>query len=317
MITAYQNPLDAAASSNHLARRHLLAWGAALLGPWVWPARAESAPVIEVIELPGARIELQLPAGFSASLQAQTLAWVRRSAEAVTGYFGRFPVPRVELLVMSFDGAGVRGGTTYADPSLFVRVALGAETSRAQFLSDWVMVHEMTHLAIPRVPRSQNWLHEGIATYVEGVARSRAGLLPAAEVWGEWSRGMVHGLPQDGDRGLDHTPTWGRTYWGGALFCLLGDVKIRQRSARRLGLQQALQGVLAAGGSYQVAWPVARILAAADAAVGQTTLTELYGQMKDTPVPTDLPALWRDLGVGPGGLNDDAPLAAERRAILA
>jgi hypothetical protein len=295
-------------------RRSLLVWAAALA--WRTGAAAEPQPVVLFPDLPGTRLELQFAPGFDPAVQTEAAAWVRRSGAAVIGYFGRFPVPRVELLVVPVAGAGVRGGVTYAEPSLLIRISLGRETRREQFLRDWILVHEMIHLAVPRVPRSQNWLHEGIATYVEGVARGHAGLLPPDEVWREWSHGMVRGLPEPGDRGLDRTPTWGRTYWGGALFCLLADVRIRQRSERRVGLQQALQGVLAAGGAYDVAWPVTRILATADAAVGQHTLTELYDRMKDEPMPVDLPALWRDLGVGDGAFRDDAPLAAERRAIL-
>ena len=59
-----------------------------------------------------------------------------------------------------------------------------------------------------------------------------------------------------------------------------------------------------------------RVLAVADAALGQTTLAALYDEMKDRAVQVDLGALWRDLGVAEGGLRDDAPLAAIRRAIL-
>jgi hypothetical protein len=221
-----------------------------------------------------------------------------------------------ELLMVPHAGAGVRGGVTYGVPAPFIRIRLGRETTRAQFLDDWIMAHEMVHLAIPRVPRSQNWLHEGIATYVEGVARGQAGLVAPAKVWGEWERDMAQGQPRAGDAGLDHTPTWGRTYWGGAMFCLLADVQMLRRSRLQAGLRQALQGVIAAGGSYAVAWPVQRVLDTADAAVGQNTLAELYARMKDAPAPVDLDGLWRELGVQGGQLVDSAPLAAVRRAIL-
>ena len=127
---------------------------------------------------------------------------------------------------------------------------------------------------------------------------------------------MPQGLPGPGDAGMDHTPTWGRIYWGGAIFCLRADVEMLRRSAGRVGLQQALQGVLAAGGNYGVPWSVARTLAAADAAVGDTVLTQLYRRIKDTPAPPDLDALWRELGVGSDGFDEAAPLAAVRRAIL-
>jgi hypothetical protein len=234
----------------------------------------------------------------------------------VAGYFGRFPLPQVELLLLPSEGRGVRSGASFGEPSPFVRIRLGRSTSSDELRSDWILVHEMVHLAVPRVPRAQNWLHEGIATYVEAVARGRAALVPARDVWIAWTKVMPQGLPRHDDRGLDHTPTWGRTYWGGALFCLLADVRMRQRGSLQRGLQQALQGVLAAGGDYRVAWPAARILATADAAVGQSVLTQLYEQMKDRNTGVDVDALWRDLGVDAGGLRDDAPAAAVRRAIL-
>jgi hypothetical protein len=205
---------------------------------------------------------------------------------------------------------------SFAEPSLLIRVRLGRDTTAAQYRADWVLVHEMVHLALPRVPRAQHWLHEGAATYIEAAARARAGLLEPAAVWKSWVRQMPLGQPRAGDRGLDHTPTWARTYWGGALFFLQGDVRLRQRGTPARGLQQALQGVLAAGGDYRVAWDAPRILAAADAALGLNTLSEMYSRMKDQPAPADLAALWRELGVDGAALRDDAPLAAVRRAIF-
>ena len=279
-------------------------------------AGEETDPVIETVQLAGARLEVQFAPGFDDRLQQQALAWVRRSALAVAAYFGRFPVTEVVLLLVPVDGAGVLAGTTFGEPDLRVRLRLGRSTTQAQFADDWILVHEMVHLAVPRVPRAQNWLHEGLATYVESVARGRAGLMPAATVWHQWAKVMPQGQPRSGDAGLDHTPTWGRTYWGGAIFCLRADVQMLTRSAGRAGLRQGLQGVLAAGGHFGVAWSADRILATADAAVGQTTLTDLYRQLKDSPQPTDLDALWRSLGVADDGFDDAAPLAAVRRAIL-
>lgn len=303
-------------------RRELLALlaGAAAM-PWPRAAAAQTAdaqaqPVIEQLDMGRATLELQFAPVFDARFRADARVWVQRSAAAVVAYFGRFPVPRAALLIAPEGGAGVRGGTTWGLPSLLMRLRVGPATTPTQFLDDWVLVHEMIHLAVPRVPRPQSWLHEGIATYVESVARGRAGLVAPATVWREWSRAMPQGLPAAGDAGLDHTPTWGRTYWGGAIFCLMADVQLLTRTTRRAGLQQALQGVLAAGGNYAVAWPADRILATADAAVGETVLTALYERMKAAPAPPDLDALWRELGVGRGGLDDAAPLAAVRRAIL-
>ena len=246
--------------------------------------------------------------------------WVRRSAGIVAGYYARFPTRSAQVRIVAEGGDGVRGGQTFANPDSFIRVQVGRDVSAAQLKSDWVLVHEMTHLALPDTGEEHAWLSEGIATYVEGVARVQAGNRAEIDVWAEEMRSMPRGLPQSGDRGLDHTHTWGRTYWGGAMFCLLADVDIRRRTQLRFGLQEALRAVLRESRGLSSEWPIERVLRTGDAAVGTHTLEDLYGQMKDAPVTPDLMALWRQLGVVPDGasvrLDDRAPLADVRRAIM-
>jgi predicted metalloprotease with PDZ domain len=131
--------------------------------------------------------------------------------------------------------------------------------------------------------------------------------------------GMPQGLPKSGDRGLDYTHTWGRTYWGGALFCLLADVEIRKKTGNRMGLEDALRGILKSGGSIEVEWPLEKVLQLADRAVGVPVLEQMYDKMKAAPVAPDLDQLWKDLGVKYDGngvtFDDSAPLAATRKAI--
>ena len=289
----------------------MLAW------PTAAPGSPDDTPELRQLELAGALIEVQFAPGLDAAVRDLAFAWVRRCASVVAAYFGRFPLPLLELLVIPGAGSGVLGGTSHAEPMPLLRLRVGMATTAEQFAADWILVHEMAHLAVPRLARAHNWLHEGLATYVEGVARGRAGLVSARSVWSAWRRQMPQGQAQPGAAGLDHDPSWARTYWGGAMFCLLADVRLRQRGAPERGLQQALQGVLAAGGDYRTVWPVAQLLGVADATLGQTTLTMLYDEMKDRAVGIDLPALWRQLGVADEALHDDAPLAAIRRAILA
>ena len=114
-------------------------------------------------------------------------------------------------------------------------------------------------------------------------------------------RDMPKGLPQAGDRGLDNTDTWGRKYWGGAMFCLLADIEIRKATGNKLGLQDAMRGVIAAGGNHEKDWPIERVLATADKAVGVDVMTRLHSEMGPKPVTPDLAALWRDLGLRPRG----------------
>lgn len=281
-----------------------------------WPARA----VTTEVAVAGALVRVDFDRAAFADGGVELLAWVRRSAQIVARYYGRFPEHPLDLRVIAESGDGVQGGTTYANPAAFMRLRLGRAVTPAQLRADWVLVHEMTHLALPDTGEEHAWLSEGIATYVEGVARVQAGNRDEADVWREELRAMPRGLPQANDRGMDHTHTWGRTYWGGAMFCLLADVEIHKRSANRFGLQDALREILARSGGLAADWPIGKVLRTGDAATGTTALEDLYARMKDTPVSPDLPAVWRSLGVEPAGatvrLDDAAPLASIRQAIM-
>ena len=85
-------------------------------------------------------------------------------------------------------------------------------------------------------------------------------------------------------------------------------------------MQDAMRAVAKASGGLSADWPISRVFAAGDAAIGTKVLEELYAQMKDSPVTPDLHDLWTKLGVVSDGgtvmLHDDAPLADIRRAIM-
>ena len=273
------------------------------------------------LEVAGGTIHVAFAPGEMTLPREAVLDWVRTSAKAVATYYGRFPVDKLRLLLVPVDGARIRGGTTWGYRGAAIRIPLGRDSTAEVLRRDWVMVHEMVHTALPDLDSRYGWLSEGLAVYVEPVARVQAGDLTAREVWQAMMRDMPKGLPQAGDQGLDNTDTWGRKYWGGAMFCLLADIEIRKRTDNRLGLQDAMRGVLAAGGNHAQDWSLDRVLATADKAVGVDVLTRLHDEMGSKPVTPDLARLWRDLGLKPQGesleFDDAAPLAAIRNAITA
>jgi hypothetical protein len=299
-----------------LSRRGLLALGACALARR--SAAGDGAPfritmgksVIEV-SLPSAGIDLAPPS---------LITWVTVAARAVTVYYGVFPTATATVTVNSIeDRAGVLNGTTYGGDPPRTRMGVGQHTTTRQLENDWTMTHEFVHLAFPDMTSQHHWLEEGQATYIEPIARAQIGTLTPERVWGDMMRDMHQGLPGANDRGLDFTRTWGRTYWGGALYCLLADVGIRERTGNRAGLQQALRGVLAADGNIEYDWPIEEALRTADKTVKVPVMTELYDQMKDKPFAPDLNGLWQRLGVelveGSVRFRDDAPLAEVRKAI--
>ena len=271
------------------------------------------------LEIAGGVIHVAFAPGDLALPKEKVVDWIRMSAKAVSAYYGRFPVNSLRLLLVPVDGARIRGGSTWGYRGAAIRIPLGRDSTADVLRRDWVMVHEMVHTALPDLDQRHGWLSEGLAVYVEPIARVQAGDLSARTIWQDMMRDMPKGLPESGDRGLDNTGTWGRRYWGGAMFCLLADIEIRKRTDNRLGLQDAMRGVLAAGGNHETDWSLERIFSTADKAIGVDVLTRLHGEMGSKPVTPDLAALWRDLGLRSQGesleFDDAAPLAAIRKAI--
>lgn len=266
----------------------------------------------------GGRVTVDLDEAAPASLRPMIRPWIDRSADAVCVYYGKFPVPaaRVELRVVS--GSGVKGGQSFPGEIPLIRLRLGSESSERLLMhDDWVMVHEMTHLAFPWLDLRHNWMAEGLAVYVESIARVQAGHLPAEQIWGDFVNSMPKGQPRPGEGGLDETPSWGRTYWGGALYCLVCDLRIRQQTGNAKGLQHALRAINAER-DFRREWPFRETLELGDMATGHNVLVETYDEMRATPVTVDLGRLWSELGVRSGSsvtFDDTAPLAAIRRAI--
>jgi hypothetical protein len=269
----------------------------------------------------GSKLDVTIESGELKVSQAELMHWVKSAAEAVASYYGRYPLPHVQLRIIPVDGSGVRHGQTFGYDGGLIKIRVGKVTEARELGNDWMLTHEMVHLSFPSMADEHHWIEEGIAVYVEPIARIQAKQMSAEQMWADLARDMPKGLPEEGDRGLDHTHTWGRTYWGGALFCFVADVEIRRRTQNKKGLQDALRGILNAGGDITHDWELSETFQIGDHATGTTVLSDLYGKWKDAPVQVDLGALWKELGITPNGKNvrlaEDAPLAAVRRAITA
>lgn len=269
----------------------------------------------------GSKIDVQVGPGELTVTEDELKRWVQNAADAIVAYYGRFPVPHLRMQIEPSGGNGIRGGKTFGRGGGLIVVHVGSQTPAIELASDWMMTHEMVHLTFPSMADEHHWIEEGIATYVEPIGRIQAGQMDAAEMWRDLVRDMPKGQPRAGDKGLDHTHTWGRTYWGGALYCLRADVEIRRQTQNAKGLQDALRGILDAGGDIREDWELRKVLETGDRTTGTHVLMNLYEEMKDKPVEVDLDSLWKQLGVraenGRVTLVDDAPLAGVRRAITA
>lgn len=245
---------------------------------------------------------------------------VSDASAALARYLGGFVRPSALVLVVPADGATV-DGSTLGRGGASVLLRIGRSATPALVRESWVVTHELVHMNLPSFGYPHAWLDEGIATYVEPIARARAGALPVERVWRELFERASQGLPQAGDEGLEKTHTWARTYWGGALYCLAADVEIRKRTGNARSFDDVLRAIVATGASAAQRWTTDELFVIAERATGIKVLAELFARLALAPGKVELDAMWRDLGVAASkdgvAFDDRAPFAAIRRAITA
>jgi hypothetical protein len=280
------------------------------------PARGGPANNTETLEFCGSVIHLQMDPNLPLP-RTNVEEWVRRAAVAVTNYLGRFPVKSLALFVAAGGGEAVNGGVAHGGTRINVRLGSGARPRDLRH--DWILTHEMFHLAFPTLKSSYSWMMEGLSDYLEPVARARVGQMRPQDVWREWVEGLPQGLPDPGDHGLDLDHTWGRIYWGGNLYWLLADVRIREQTGNQHSVDDVIRAILNAGGDGSAEWSMKRVLKAGEEATGTTVLKDLYEELAEKPGSVDLDALWKKLGVqydhGRVTFIDTAPDAKIRDAI--
>jgi hypothetical protein len=106
----------------------------------------------------------------------------------------------------------VRGGGLAAE--FFVD-----ETAPLQALqADWTASHELSHILLPYVSRSDRWLSEGLASYYQYILLARNGVIDERTAWQGMFDGFGRGrsgtrggtLAEVTRQGWEHTM---RVYW--------------------------------------------------------------------------------------------------------
>jgi hypothetical protein len=272
------------------------------------------------IDVAGGKINVVFADDAPGLNKERVLRWVKKSAQAMSTYFGTYPTRDYGLLIVSTTGGGIGHATTYGHHGSATRLYVSVETDERAFAEDWVLVHEMVHTALPGLPRRALWVQEGSATWIEPVARAQAGALSVSEVWREAIDGMPKGMPAFGGGGMDGTHEWGRLYWGGATFWLEAEIAIyRQSSGRRL-LCDALRAVNRASGGNSADWSPEEMMAVGDKAAGTAALSNLYEKFSSRAFDGRLADLFERLGVAkdPSGsirFDQGAELATLTRLI--
>lgn len=256
--------------------------------------------------------------------------WIARAADAVASLYGSFPVPRAQIVLRPVaSNDAVPFGETQRGGGPAVLLLMGDEARDADFADDWVAVHEFAHLGMPAIPEQDAWLSEGFITYYQVVLMGRAGYFDERGAWDDMAAGFERGAGQRGggrtlaetSAAMGRTHAYFRVYWGGAAIALLFDAELRRSTAGARSLDDAIREVHRAFAGHGAEASAADIVRHLDAWLGRPLFSELSaGPLASKEFP-DTAALLARLGVvrrdGRTSLDDDAPDAASRRAIMA
>jgi hypothetical protein len=275
---------------------------------------------VRELQIAGSTVELAVLDGLSEAQHASIVRWVTVQAEAVAT-LGRLPRDHIQIVVLPMGSSSdpIRFGSMTRGGGASVGVLLADNFDEAELMSDWVLVHELSHLLHPFVNRDQAWLSEGIATYYQEVLRARAGLQSPKAAWKRILSGSQQGESMDTSleqaaAEMSRTHRFAPVYWGGAAVMLLADVELR-RTGRTLDAVLMELSACCSRGSQP--WQAIDVGARIDALAGAPVMATLIAEVVRAEAFPKLAELYARLGLDDqGGAKPGAPLAAIRDAIM-
>lgn len=225
------------------------------------PVRAADGDVTDLRQgrvVAGSRLTWEVEAGvWSDDMIA---AWLVRAMQTVAAMGGHFPSARVHATivpVISFDRP-VLFGVVKRGQQTSVTLYVSHDATLDQLASDWVAVHEFSHLWLPPFRGESQWFGEGVATYLQELLRARCGVVSPERAWDRIQAGFERGrkaatkrtLAQE-SRAMRRTGAFHRVYWAGAAFALEANALLHGRA---LTLEEALLRAYATWGGHTRQW---------------------------------------------------------------
>lgn len=235
------------------------------------------------------------------------LKWANTMLDALMLAYGEFPVPRLQLLLVPVGhnrevvpwGQAMRGGGDA------VHVYIDQTRPMDDFLDDWVLIHELSHLLHPRIDGEGAWLYEGLASYYQNVLLARVGLLSHDEAWAELQAGFQRGMRgtpahrslADVTETMMRDHTYMRVYWSGAAISLLADTELRNNSQGRQSLDTALAGLHRCCLPSRRWWSAEEVMQQLDEVTNTRVFTRLYDAHVYSDRFPDVSTAYQDLGI--------------------
>lgn len=216
--------------------------------------------------------------GARAASDAGLDRWLAAAVDCVAQpWGGRFPIPRAQVVVVPSGPSRepVDFGHAYQSGGAAVVLDLASTARDSDLPLEWILVHELLHLAMPWIVGEDAWLGEGFVTYYQEVLRARAGAFGDAGPWQALEEGFQRGRSQpsvrtlaEDSRDMHARHAYYRVYWSGAALALRMDVTLQQSTRGRLSLDDALRLWSSAAFRARRGWRALDLLSETERALG-------------------------------------------------
>jgi len=252
--------------------------------------------------------------------------WVNHNLDALQMAYGKFPVKNLQVLIVPIgrDREPVPWGHVMRGGGNGVHMYVDETRPLDEFLDDWVLVHELSHLLHPVMRGRDHWFSEGLASYYQNVLRARAGLMTEYNAWDRLHKGFVRGVrgsPQgmtlaQASENMMAKGLFMRVYWSGAAIGLLADVELRKQSNGQQSLDTALEALNKCCLRRGELWSSEQVMNRLDAITKTTIFSKLYWQYIDSDQFPRLAKLYQQLGLKADGYSirlDNSSAGAQLR----
>jgi hypothetical protein len=230
-------------------RRGTLCLLALLLLVLPWSAGADAR--VYLYPRAGQVLEIDLDSGLAEGKHQEVLEWVRSTADALAGVYGRWPRDRWRVKVKAISGYGSDpvpwAQVNRGDPDT-VSLYIDRGAGKQRLVSNWTAYHEFSHLLIPYRGWGDMWFSEGLASYYQNLLQARQGVFDEREMWQRLHDGFVRGRSNrrpdltlaELSPDMHENRSYMRVYWSGAWYFLTADLQLRRRTGGRQSLDTAL-----------------------------------------------------------------------------
>jgi hypothetical protein len=277
----------------------------------------------------GTRLDVSVLAGTLRATPAGIDRWLTAAVEANAAlHGGRFPVPRVQVLVEPSRPGGepVRFGQAHQAGGAAVHLFVSASAEDAALPGEWVTVHELTHLTLPWIDDVDVWFSEGFVTYYQEVLRARAGFLEPEAFWRALEEGFQRGRRAGGgrplleeSRSMRASHAYHRVYWAGAALAFRADLALRAATGGKRSLDDVMRLIAQPQFTSRLGWRGTDLLAAADEALGTRVLAPTVAPALAASAFPAVDDLYAQVGVrfegGKVSLSSDPAQQALRASI--